>query len=697
MPLNRAFLNVGDVARLKSHIVTSLGRGPGGAYKFLSNGGRTIYRTPEQLVELHDNHEYRVICKAADAHGSAHGSMSSFDLCALPASQQVETIRRERYMKGILSYVAEPGRRPLSHRGVRPVLEKVFNSLVSEAEAAGQDPPPKPMTSSTALRWFKRYRESGNSLVSLVSDYRGNTKSRLLPDVRDVVNDVINDRYLTMERINIRKAHRILVGEMLALNLQRKREKQEPLQTPSYDALRSAIRALDQFDVLSKRYGYAYAVKLIRAHGQTPPTERHLARIQIDHTLLDVVVECSENVRFRAWLTLAVDVHSRAVVGYLLSPNPPSAMSILECMRHALLPKAPALLTGDLAADYPMYGIPQEIQVDNGKEFHSAALKTACAQLGITLTYCPPRQPYYKAQVERQFGTINTALLVGMQGRVMKQEPQQYGKPVPVMAFADFQQVVLTWITKVLHHTPGRDGESPHSRWINSVRQYGNPQLFDPEQVRMALARIETRTIQPGGIKLHNIYYNSPTLSSLKRSIGQIAKDNPMVMLKWDTEDLGMIWVHDPKQKLFFPVPAAESASYQGRTYFKHRIIWAEIRARKKAGLTAVSYIEAERIIDAFIQKSLPKKASNKTARKIVQALADKPAAVPPDNLDLPDVDESTIPTFLELSSDPPASGPTVSKPPATPNVIDMLGALSTQAFTVDEFDIPTFERFNLS
>lgn len=158
-----------------------------------------------------------------------------------------------------------------------------------------------------------------------------------------------------------------------------------------------------------------------------------------------------------------------------------------------------------------------------------------------------------------------------------------------------------------------------------------------------------------------------------------------------------MIWVHDPKQKLFFPVPAAESASYQGRTYFKHRIIWAEIRARKKAGLAAVSYIEAERIIDAFIQKSLPKKASNKTARKIVQALADKPVAFQPDNLDFTDVDESTIPTFPEPSPEPPASAYIASKAPATPDVIHVLGAFSTQAVIVDDFDVPTFDRFNLS
>jgi putative transposase len=64
--------------------------------------------------------------------------------------------------------------------------------------------------------------------------------------------------------------------------------------------------------------------------------------LQIDHTLMDVEVVDREQRRSigRPWLTLAIDVASRAVAGFSISLESPSALSVSLVLSHAVLPKA---------------------------------------------------------------------------------------------------------------------------------------------------------------------------------------------------------------------------------------------------------------------------------------------------------------------------------------------------------------------
>jgi putative transposase len=52
--------------------------------------------------------------------------------------------------------------------------------------------------------------------------------------------------------------------------------------------------------------------------------------MQIDHTLVDVIIVDEED-RLpigRPWLTLAIDIASRAVAGFTVSLDPPSTVSV---------------------------------------------------------------------------------------------------------------------------------------------------------------------------------------------------------------------------------------------------------------------------------------------------------------------------------------------------------------------------------
>jgi len=103
-------------------------------------------------------------------------------------------------------------------------------------------------------------------------------------------------------------------------------------------------------------------------------------------------------------LTLVIDVATRAIAGFHLSLDAPSATSTALAISHAVLPKGGP--QSNLSESWPMQGLPQMIHLDNAKEFHSQALERGCREHRISLKFRPPRTPHYGGHVERSIGTL---------------------------------------------------------------------------------------------------------------------------------------------------------------------------------------------------------------------------------------------------------------------------------------------------
>jgi putative transposase len=108
----------------------------------------------------------------------------------------------------------------------------------------------------------------------------------------------------------------------------------------------------------------------------TPRSSTPLAVVQIDHTLVDVMVvdEIHRQSMGRPWITAAFDIATRAVLGFHLSLHAPSAVSVGMTLAMVGLPKDRWLKDRSLTVDWPMFGIPRLLHLDNGVEFHSLAL-----------------------------------------------------------------------------------------------------------------------------------------------------------------------------------------------------------------------------------------------------------------------------------------------------------------------------------
>lgn len=210
-----------------------------------------------------------------------------------------------------------------------------------------------------------------------------------------MIDRVLRQRYLVFERPSFRR----IVGEIRA------ECSAKGFQPPSRPTIKARLDAMDQREVLRKRKG-AKAAGL--------DLERPLEVVQIDHTLADIILvhQAERKLLARPWLTLAVDIATRVVLGVSVSFDTPSVLSIGLCLDHCVRPKSIRTQESLDALYWPTSGIPQAIHVDNGRDFRSDAFQSACAEWGIAIECRPPGRVLYGGHIERLIGTTMGAVHV---------------------------------------------------------------------------------------------------------------------------------------------------------------------------------------------------------------------------------------------------------------------------------------------
>jgi putative transposase len=129
---------------------------------------------------------------------------------------------------------------------------------------------------------------------------------------------------------------------------------------------------------------------------------------QIDYSLADVIVVDSRYRKRigRPWLSVAIDVATRCVLGVHIALEAPSALAVALCLEHACLPKNRPGALSLSEAPWPMFGLPRRILVDNGAKFHGAALARGCSEYGIVPSHRPVARPHFGGHIERLIGTL---------------------------------------------------------------------------------------------------------------------------------------------------------------------------------------------------------------------------------------------------------------------------------------------------
>lgn len=388
-------------------------------------------------------------------------------------------------------------------------------------------------------------------LTSLLPGRRGPSPggSLLSVDVDAVIDDAIQSFYLTRERPKVSD----LVKEI------RRRCHAAQLRPPGRKAVRARLRAKSQSETIARRHGRKAARdRFSPAVGSLEP-KWPLALVQIDHTLVDVIVVDSVSrmpIR-RPWLTLAIDVYSRCAVGFHLSLEPPSATSVALCIAHAVLSKLPWLSERKIDAEWAMEGLIEHLHLDNAKEFHSEALRRGCEQYGIGIEYRPVRTPHYGGHIERLIGTMmgKVHLLPGTTFSDVSDKGDYDSEKNAAVTMEELERWLVHEITGVYHReVHSALGTPPLAAWERGITGdaaslgRGTPVAVpDSHRFLIDFLPIERRLIRREGISLHSISYWSDVLRAW---IGVPEK----MIVRYDPRDLSRIYLLGPDGR-YYDIP----------------------------------------------------------------------------------------------------------------------------------------------
>jgi len=315
--------------------------------------------------------------------------------------------------------------------------------------------------------------------------------------------------------------------------------------TPSRNSVLKRIRALDARLVARKRLGAKSAESIaLSTPGMLEATEA-LELIQIDHTLADVMIvdsvyRCSIG---RPWLSLAIDVATRSVLGFHLGLEAPSALAVALCIEHAVLPKIRSAAAPVTEASWDMFGVPKTILVDNGSEFHGEALTRGCVEYGIALTYRPVARPRFGAHVERLIGTMmgRIHLLPGSTDSSPTARGSYQSENEAKLTLAELNEWLYLEIAGQYHHDIHRMiGTTPAAAWAKSMARGTVPVLpADPARFVIGFLPIVHRKLQRNGLFFERIRYWADVLPS-------IAQPREPLLTRYDPRDLSRLWVLTP-------------------------------------------------------------------------------------------------------------------------------------------------------
>lgn len=481
---------------------------------------------------------------------------------------------------------------------------------------------------STIYRWLQKYERTGQ-VSSLVNDDNdgGRGKMRLSDNIEEIVNDVVERKYLDNQKLNMQKVY-------LEITI---RCKEQNLTPPSYKTIRSRINSISEEKRLYKRYDRRTALNKYKPlEGSFPDADYPLAAVQIDHTLLDIVV-VDDTHRLpigRPWITVAIDVYSRMILGFYASLDAPGALGTGLCITNAILEKEIWLSKMNIEGRWPCHGLMKSIYIDNAKEFRGKMLERACHEYGIEINFRPVATPNYGGHIERLLGTvlkeIHTLPGTTFSNTKDRKHYDVYGKAC--FTIKELERWLGEYMVNVYHqrmHTTLKT--TPIAKYTEGILGsesqigIGKPRTVENElKLKLDFMPFVKRSIQRYGVVIDFIYYQSEVFKRwVNAREGNKSRKLKEFIFKRDPRDISIIYFYEPDLKSYSEVHY-RNRSYPSLTVWEHRNILREIKRK------GISHIDEAVIFQAYQRlKEIEQGAVNKTSlSKKLRSKAKKDAAM---------------------------------------------------------------------
>lgn len=493
---------------------------------------------------------------------------------------------------------------------IRPLLEKKnrTTALVEERAALAG------VHRATIYRWIESYETLG-TLTALLPRKRsgGRGKSRLTDAVEDIIKSTIENFYLKKQKRSVQKT-----CDEVKLAC-----RNSGLPAPHPNTVRNRIVTISEKVKLESRIGaQAAQAKFEPIKGSFPEADWPLQTVQIDHTKVDIVlVDDAHRLPIgRPWITIAIDVFSRMVVGFYISFDPPGAMSTGLCLANAILPKEKWLAKLGIENPWPVWGLMRTIHADNAKEFRGNMLARACQEYGIDLKWRPVKRPNYGGHIERLCGTLNHEIhsLPGTTFSNIQERGDYDSEGNATMTFSEFETWLTTFITGVYHQrVHSQINTSPLKKYEEGIfgdersPGVGLPKrIADEERLRLDLMPYLERTVQNYGIAIDEVHYYHDVL---RPWINATDSENPrqkrQFLVRRDPRDISVIYFFDPEVKLYYEIPYRDVSR-------PPMSIWEFREARKRVKTDGLKEINEDIIFESYNRmRELEEEAQKKTKK----------------------------------------------------------------------------------
>lgn len=493
--------------------------------------------------------------------------------------------------------------------GKRDAVKRAFEDGESPSKVAQE------MGMHVTTLYDLRLRFETYGLESLVKQppNGGTGKSRLTKSQEDIIVEAIKDEYLTGQRKCVAEVY-----DEVKLRCHMAK-----IKAPSRNTIYRRCSAIDQQIKEKKRNGSKAAKdKFAQTMDGYQEATRPLEIVQIDHTLMDIII-LDDETRLpigRPWLTIAIDVYSRMVYGFVISLDPPSAMSSALCLQQAICKKEPWLAARDICHSWGIYGLLEALHMDNGKDFHSKTLKRGCDKHGIDMLYRPVGKAEYGAHVERLIGTFmkKMKILPGATFSNVNEKGDYDSEGKAVMTLAEVEKWFATLVTGSYHKKKHSSLHmSPEDKFIEGIQGIGNTPgaginriVMNESDLLMDFTPYFEKTVQNYGIQLDSIRYNCEELKKFLHVVSPKTGNKRKFIVRRDPRDISVVYFFDPDEKCYITVPY-KNQSRPVISLFEHRMA---LNALKERGKT--DKVTEEEIFRTHTElKAIEEQATNETKK----------------------------------------------------------------------------------
>ena len=495
---------------------------------------------------------------------------------------------------------------------------------------------------------LRRLQMHGDEVAPFLPVRRGARAKRLSAGREAIIQQAIDQHYAKPARPSLQSLANEVAGRCKAAGLT----------PPAVKTVKGRVRARDQAWLVRRREGAGKARSLGLLTGAHPGAAAPWERIQIDSTPCDIrlVREVERTVIGRPTVTFAIDIYSRTILGFSVSLQSASTVTVATCLAHACLPKQDWLAQRNLAGvHWPVWGKPGILEYDQGPEHEAAGIQRGLRLHGIASKVRAKGHPEHHGTIERLIGT--------MMRRIHERRGTTFGSinergdaepdRLACLSLPELEQIIALEVDRYNHSTHDGVGDRPLDRYLAWYRRPDLPDhqrvppLLPAERLLLDFLPYERRRLVRTGFRLFRVDYSARDLLAMWQRQNQEAIERIVV---YDPRSLATVWVVDDATggyiAVAYRVPRADmtlaeseaarrqlralKAADRTETQLFERVL--QVRAIEQHGRTATSRMKAERSRQARRAVPAPRMHDDGTAAPTATELSARPphASLPP-------------------------------------------------------------------